>query len=52
MTNSSVFWQLFTATGQIGPYLLYKSFSYEISSELIEEEEQEQGFKEVASERG
>lgn len=54
MSSSSVFWQMFTVTGEIGYYLLYKytgAQALDKNGDLNSDEEQDH-LSEVASERG
>jgi len=48
VSDSSVFWKMFTETGEIGHYLLYKYTSEQFVDDNVEQEQ----LSEVASERG
>lgn len=54
MSNSSVFWKMFTVTGGVGPYLLYKytNGNQMDKNDNINNNEEQEKLGEVASERG
>ncbi len=53
MSGSTVFWDLFSTTGRIGLYLLYKHASAEgVGLQNEDDPERDQDLMEVSSERG